>query len=1664
MTYQSQCKRRLSKLVKKGVSFTLILSMFSGIEQALTVTRVNGETVVTSSNQQVSMKDGTILHAWCWSFNAIKENMAAIKEAGYTSVQTSPINAVVVGNGGDKKFTEQWYYHYQPTAYTIGNYQLGTEAEFIEMNRVAEQYGIKIIVDAVLNHTTSDYNAISSEVKSITKWTHGNTKIENWGSRWDVTQNSLLQLWEWNTQNPEVQQYLLKFLKNAVADGADGFRYDAAKHIELPGEYPNEFGSNFWNVILNNGTEFQYGEVLQDNISRDADYANLMSITASQYGHSIRDMLRNRNVHAGNLGNYQAGVDPSKLVLWVESHDTYANGKTDSESESAWMSDEDLKLGWAMITARAKGTPLFFSRPVGGGNGVRFPEKTKIGDAGSNLYKDPTIVAVNKFHNAMVGQSEYIRNPNGDTTVAMIERGTQGAVIANLSDSEKSLNTETKLANGTYKDQISGKTYTVSNGRLDGSIARRSVLVLTNGESFDNLASLSVQGYQEGSHTFLTDTLNLTLQTSNTSEATYSVNNGAPIKFENGKVITIGSQVQFGETVTVTLSAKNTKGQTVQSVYRFTKEDPNANTTIYFDNPENWNQVYAYMYSGTDTVLLDKWPGTALNKDSSTGYYSITIPNSFISKGAKVLFTNNQGAQYPQSVGFEVKSNGLYSRDGFVKVVEKQITEPETPATTEPTILSSLASGSSFTTETAKTRLSLKNAVKGDYSIDGGEIKTFTDSTEVVLGEGLVGNKTITVKTKAYASDGSSTEQTFAFEKKFIVKSSSIPSTPSQSSSLPTPYYTTNGTGYGKEKTIVIDGDASDWTEDMKIAQSAAWDVANHWKGGHENSVLDTTGLYAAWDNENLYLGWQMVNTTDTWARPGDGPLSDGGRVLDVPLILALSIDPSSTSMSNKNTSGGSIWGQRMGIEFDTHVDKLLYMSGKPGLGTPAMFSAVDEDGNTDYTDGCVGFKDAGIQYKLATTNIDSTIWGLNQSDSPTDILSSNSDWIDYKTYVGSAGKHDTSFDSFYEMKIPLSQLGIDKNYLTNNGVGAMLLATRGESAMDSVPFDPSMIDNATESYSADPSTSAEKEDIDRITVPFAKIGTATNATGNQTPLQVNFGADISGNQVAGQERTLTATAHGGSSDYTYQFYVNDQLIATEKGKSTISVKWTPSEAGTYTIKCTVADTNGNTVTSKKDYSVSEPQTPIIKPVVLGIKDQTASEITITDAIELTLQANQVTDATYQINEGDAVSFNDGDTLTLGQELENGESLTLTLSAKDSAGEFVTKIFTITKKVAEVPSEPTEEPASQTTIRFENPDKWTDVFVYMYNAKGEKLLGAWPGTKMEKAGTGLFAITLPTSYETEGVKVLFSNNKGAQYPQSVGFEFKSGGTYSKDGLVPEQPTSEFKEESEELPIPFETQYVDNPELEKGQKVTRVKGQDGMKTITYRSEYIGNQLVSKTKLSETVSKEPVTQVVEVGTKSPAIEQQIANRVYFNNSQGWSKVYAYVYDNKGVPLVGNWPGQEMNQDEYGYYIELSEEFDGGKVIFSNPDTKVQYPAQNKPGYDLELGQVYEIDGSHRAVLLDPVAEGHTRITFDNPGGWDAANVYAYYGNPIQMPLGAWPGQAMLKDSKGHFYIDLPEEYASSNVKLLFNKPNTQIQFPISVGFDFEVGGHYTKDGLK
>ena len=421
--------------------------------------------------QQVEMKDGAILHAWCWSFNTIKDNLPAIKKAGYTSIQTSPINQVIGGEHGNKVLTN-WYYHYQPTDYTIGNYQLGTEAEFKALTKEADKYGLHIIVDAVVNHTTSEVAAVSPKIKSLGEWTHGNEGIKDFGDRYQLTQKSLLGLYDLNTQNKAVQEYLLAYLKRAVADGADGFRYDAAKHIELPKEY----GSDFWSVILNNGAQFQYGEILQGSTSKEADYAKLMGVTASDYGEFIRNSLRQEEAYAEDLMDFQApGVPEDRLVTWVETHDTYAN----DNGESTNLTDQDITLGWSLIASRKEGAPLFYSRPVGGGgqNG-RFPGQSEIGDAGSDLFKNKSIVAINHFRNTMNGREEYLHNIGDDQGLVMIERGGKGAIITNLASENKTFSTSTKLADGSYKDAVSGKIYKVSGKTLKGKLPKKSVLVL----------------------------------------------------------------------------------------------------------------------------------------------------------------------------------------------------------------------------------------------------------------------------------------------------------------------------------------------------------------------------------------------------------------------------------------------------------------------------------------------------------------------------------------------------------------------------------------------------------------------------------------------------------------------------------------------------------------------------------------------------------------------------------------------------------------------------------------------------------------------------------------------------------------------------------------------------------------------------------------------------------------------------------------------------------------------------------------------------------------------------------------------------------------------------------------------------------------------------------
>ena len=631
------------------------------------------------------MKNGAILHAWMWSFNTITEHMDEIAEAGYTSIQTEPMSKIKVNDANGKKFTENWYYVYQPTNTSIGNFVVGSEDDLKAMTVAAHAQGIRIIVDVVANHFTADWNAIDSDWQK-SEYFHARNSCSGSGgdnidysNRWQVTHCHLLGLWDLNTANPEVANRMHDFLKTAVNDGVDGFRFDAGKHVELPNEFD---GSQYWTTILQNGSQYQYGEVLQGDSGLDYKaYDNLYAkygeggggATASDYGKTIRSALWSKNLNAGNLMSLRnGGVNDDQLVTWVESHDNYAN----SDKESTYLTNDQIRFGWAVVGARAGGAPLFFNRPkASGGNQPQFAEASQLGDAGDDMWKDTAVAAVNHFRNAMDGEAEYLRNcgsEQNNNSCLMVERyktdnnaGNDGVSIANMGGDQNLAGTPTKLDDGTYTDQVNGGTITVSNGKITSGTAKGDAVSVYFNTSVKESVSATV------SKKFSSNTIKVTLNASNATNLTYSLSNGKNGSFVDGDSLTIGGDMEIGDSVTLTVKGTGAEsGEALEFTATYTKVEVQANT-IYATKPSGWSKMYAYVYTGDGATAKNNaaWPGVemtamaAADSCAKAGTYKYEVPD--LGEGTyRVIFSNGNGSQMPgaSQPGFEF--SGKVSWDG----------------------------------------------------------------------------------------------------------------------------------------------------------------------------------------------------------------------------------------------------------------------------------------------------------------------------------------------------------------------------------------------------------------------------------------------------------------------------------------------------------------------------------------------------------------------------------------------------------------------------------------------------------------------------------------------------------------------------------------------------------------------------------------------------------------------------------------------------------------------------------------------------------------------------------------------------------------------------------------------------------------------------------------
>lgn len=683
--------KKAKKIASLVVASALLTSSFAAITSVNAAEVDSAQTASADSTLRDKVGDGVMLHAFNWSYNTIKENLPAIAAAGYTTVQTSPVQQPKdYSTSGD--VTGQWWKLYQPISFHIAEESwLGTKDDLKSLCDEADKYGIKIICDIVSNHIANADedrpNVVSNQVKKYEPefykkrktYTRTYTGHANDSSVQAVVQGHVSSCPDLVTNDTAVQGYIINLLKECIDCGVDGFRFDAAKHIET--EDDGEYASDYWKNITTSASSYYtqktgddlyiYGEIL-NNCGADRSYSSYtkyINVTDNKTGDAVLYNVTKGKASTATNAKYKSGVAASNAVLWAESHDTYEGSSGSSGfSNTAGISDENVVKAWAIVASRKDSTALFFARP---GTALMGNIST------DSTYKSTAVSEINKFHNLFVGQSEKLGS-SGD--IAYVARGTSGIVLSNCNGTNASVSISgTGLADGKYTDTVSGAEFTVANGVLTGSIGNTGVAVVYNGTTTPK----AINSVESGS-SFKGDTMTLTLSLENATSGTYCLDDSTPVKFTGTTSIRIGSDYKPGETVNLTVTA--TDGvKTSSMVYKYTKSTAQESGVYVFFNPatkKSWSAPYqVYIYDETTnkgTVYKNaNWPGEAMTLDPATGYYYYEVPKSSsisadeddenqaasdfdlsTSANTRVIISEKGGEQYPGRTDTPISLNG----------------------------------------------------------------------------------------------------------------------------------------------------------------------------------------------------------------------------------------------------------------------------------------------------------------------------------------------------------------------------------------------------------------------------------------------------------------------------------------------------------------------------------------------------------------------------------------------------------------------------------------------------------------------------------------------------------------------------------------------------------------------------------------------------------------------------------------------------------------------------------------------------------------------------------------------------------------------------------------------------------------------------------------------
>lgn len=617
------------------------------------------------------IQDGVILHCFDWTLADIQEEIPNIAKAGFTAVQTSPVHERA-GKGS------VWYDVYRPYDFKIGN-GLGTEADLKALCAKAHEYGVKVIVDVVANHT--DYSNVAQRLLDLGLYHQLGHGI-NWGDRFDVTHGEI-GMKDLDTNNPTVQAIIKQYIQDLKTCGVDGVRWDAIKHIGLPSE-----GDSFMQNVVDQEM-YNYGEILDNTGGNDKilfpEYQTYMSITDNGYGNGFANSFAGGSINE-SVGNFnQRNAKTEKLVYWGESHDTYANDGGESKEKSQNVIDR----AYAVVAGNNGATALYFSRPAQKAkNDIRF------GDKGSVHFKDAEVAQVNHMHNVCAGEPNYYVKGNG--VCAQVRKS--GAIIVLGSGSDRDVTVANGagdgkwLKSGTYKDMVGGGVFTVNASTISGHVGESGIAVIYNAGSIV-LPPEVVFNPADGT-AFSDESLTVTATPLNAVSAWIQVNGGEKQTFTAAKQFTVGADVAYGKNVTITWGATDKEGKTETGSVTYKKvkayvpalgkadeiscflETSNTAAAVYV-----WNNKVSPVikYAGDWNDAINKKLPLVGKSVSGKNVFKWTYDGTETSAPTHIIFLDGNGNKLTNNVDFVNHGyyvDGTYSKT-VTKVHEDEIVDPE---------------------------------------------------------------------------------------------------------------------------------------------------------------------------------------------------------------------------------------------------------------------------------------------------------------------------------------------------------------------------------------------------------------------------------------------------------------------------------------------------------------------------------------------------------------------------------------------------------------------------------------------------------------------------------------------------------------------------------------------------------------------------------------------------------------------------------------------------------------------------------------------------------------------------------------------------------------------------------------------------------------------------